>query len=82
MGFEHLYFHDDLFNETLPNWDGSWSWSGDYTLDSITIERILPHMIHDNKPFYSFWTTLSTHGPYDNDNYSNRNLFIKKVIFN
>lgn len=81
MGFDKLYFHDDLFPEALPNWDGSWSWGGDYTLDSITIERILPYLIYEDQLFYSFWTTLSTHGPYSNNHYSNRNLFINKGYF-
>lgn len=81
IGFENLYFHDDLFPEDLPNWKGAWSWNGDYTLDSITIERILPNMINENELFYSYWTTLSTHGPYDNDRYSNRDLFIHKGYF-
>lgn len=77
LGFEHVYLHDDLFQENLPNWDKEkgWRWCGDYTLDSITIERILPHMIHEDELFYSFWTTLSTHGPYRDNIYSNWNLF-------
>jgi lipoteichoic acid synthase len=75
FGFENTYFHNDLFPEELPNWDGDWSWSGDYTLDSVTIERILPHLLDEDEPFYSFWTTLSMHGPYANHSKSNRDLF-------
>ncbi|ERJ11879.1 LTA synthase family protein [Haloplasma contractile] len=81
LGFEHYYLHDELFPEELPNWDGSWNWGGDYTLDSVAIERILPHMIHEDQLFYSFWTTLSTHGPYADTSRSNRDLFIENGYF-
>lgn len=75
VGFEHYYFHDDLFPEPLPNWDNGWRWTGDYTPDSVTIERILPHMFQTDQPFFSFWSTFSTHGPYTNSPGSNRDRF-------
>jgi phosphoglycerol transferase MdoB-like AlkP superfamily enzyme len=81
LGFEKIFLHDDLFYERLPNWQDGWRWCGDYTLDSITIERILPYMINDHENFYSFWTTLSTHGPYNDNDRSNRDLFIKNGYF-
>ncbi len=81
LGFEHHYFHDDLFSEPLPNWEGKWSYAGDYTLDSVTIDKILPYMINENELFYSFWTTLSTHGPYSNNRRSNRDLLMEKGYF-
>lgn len=81
LGFEHIYLHDDLFPENLPNWNGKWSWTGNYTLDSKTVERIIPHMIKEDELFYSFWTTLSMHGPYDDDEFSNRDTFIELGYF-
>lgn len=60
LGFENIYFHDDLY----PG-EPMWTWNGDYTLDSQTIERILPYMITTEAPFYAYWSTLSMHGPYD-----------------
>lgn len=81
VGFKHFYLHDELFPEPLPNWNDGWNWTGDYTPDSITIERILPHMIHTNQPFYSFWSTFSTHGPYSDNSRSNRDRFIEFGYF-
>ncbi len=66
LGFENIYLHDDLY----PGQD-IWSWSGDYTLDSATIDEILPTIIASEEPFYAFWTTLSMHGPY---NYGSVNI--------
>ncbi len=60
LGFERVYFHDDLY-PGMPIYD----WSGDYTLDSDTIDRIIPHLVDSEEPFYSYWCTLSTHGPYN-----------------
>ncbi len=60
LGFENIYLHDDLH----PGQE-IWTWDGDYTLDSVTIEKILPLMMSQTQPFYSFWATLSTHGPYN-----------------
>lgn len=70
LGFEDCYFHDDIHPDTPL-----WTWNGDYTLDSLTMEAILPELITTEQPFYSFWTSLSTHGPY---NYGPEN----KALFN
>lgn len=70
IGFENVYFHEDLF----PNED-IYGWSGDYTLDSRTMDRMLPSMFDDiNQPFYYFWTSLVTHGPYNHYVTSKRGL--------
>lgn len=60
LGFELLYLHDDLF----PGVD-RWTWNGDYTLDSITVEKIIDFMFTEDEPFYYYWSTLSMHGPYN-----------------
>ena len=85
FGFEHSYFHDDLYapdfkNEIYPNglpgWeDNDWHWGGDYTLDSVTIDLALPYLVSKDKPFYSFWTSLIMHGPYTGGSYSNKQLY-------
>ncbi|MGI6392125.1 MAG: LTA synthase family protein [Candidatus Izemoplasmatales bacterium] len=60
LGFENCYFHDEINPDLpLPKWDG------DYTLDSITLDQILPLLIDTDRPFYSFWTSFSSHGPYN-----------------
>jgi len=66
IGFEELYFHDDLFPE-----EKIWTWNGDYTLDSVTIEKILNEMEFNEDPFYYYWATMSSHGPY---NYGPENI--------
>ena len=86
FGFENSYFHDDLYPSDfthylypvgISGWENnSWHWSGDYTLDSVTIDRAIPYLVDENELFYSFWTTLSMHGPYDGTGgYSNLPLF-------
>ena len=85
FGFEHSYFHDDLYasdfkNDIYPNglpgWENNdWHWGGDYTLDSVTIDLALPYLVSKDKPFYSFWTSLSMHGPYTGGSYSNKQLY-------
>ena len=60
LGFEETYLHDEL----LPGVD-EWTWNGDYTLDSITVESVLDIILQDtSSPFYAFYTSLSMHGPY------------------
>lgn len=68
IGFDHNYFHNDLF----PDLD-MWNWNGNYTLDSVTMSRMLPTLSSTDSPFYSYWATMSTHGPY---NYGAENIEI------
>ena len=60
LGFDEMYFFEELFpDEKLYNW-------GDFTLDSESMAKSLPYLIPDTESkFYSFFTTLSTHGPYN-----------------
>jgi len=60
LGFENLYMHEELY----PGQE-IYGWNGDYTLDSLTMGKMLPYISTTDGPFYSFWATLSTHGPYD-----------------
>jgi phosphoglycerol transferase MdoB-like AlkP superfamily enzyme len=70
LGFEEFYFHNDFFPE-----EPIYGWGGDYTLDSRTVEAMSEYMfIEDGQPFYYFWTTLVTHGPYDKDYPSDRGI--------
>lgn len=84
-GFENSYFHDDLYdpdfkNEVYPTgligWENNdWHWSGDYTLDSVTMEQALPYLVSEDERFYSFFTSLSMHGPYNLSYGGNLRLF-------
>jgi len=60
LGFQETYFHYDLF----PN-QQMWTWNGDYTLDSITAEKVIDNMDLNGNPFYYYWSTMSMHGPYN-----------------
>ncbi|MFP4478005.1 MAG: LTA synthase family protein [Candidatus Izemoplasmatales bacterium] len=60
LGFEHLYFHDEIFPD-----QPRWQWDGNLTLDSDTAEAMTDLMFQTDDPFYYFWTTLLTHGPYN-----------------
>ena len=60
MGFENLYFHDEIYPDT-PRWE----WDGNLTLDSLTASNMVDLMFETDDPFYYFWTTLSMHGPYN-----------------
>lgn len=70
LGFSEMYTHEDLFPD-----EPIYGWSGDYTLDSRTIDRMFDFMfIEQDEPFYYFWTTLVTHGPYNNNVPSKRGM--------
>ncbi|QLY40846.1 sulfatase-like hydrolase/transferase [Hujiaoplasma nucleasis] len=78
FGFQESYFHFDFF-PTEP----IYGWGGDYTLDSRTMDAMMPYMFNEeeNQPFYYFWTTLVTHGPYNRNYPSDRGMNnLKKFI--
>lgn len=59
LGFDNMYFYNDLFDDELYSW-------GDFVLDSETMKKSLEYLVpSDAKHFYSYITTLSTHGPYN-----------------
>ncbi len=67
FGFEDVYLHEELFPD-----EPIYGWGGDYTLDSRTMDRMLDFMFKDEGPFYYFWSTLVSHGPYDTNYPSSR----------
>jgi phosphoglycerol transferase MdoB-like AlkP superfamily enzyme len=69
VGFENLYFHDQIY-DGAPRWE----WDGNLTLDSDTASAMLELMFQSDDPFYYYWTTLVTHGPY-NEGDINRQKF-------
>ena len=75
LGFDHFYSHDEMF----PGQE-RWSWSGDYTLDSITVEKVIERMEFGDEPFYYNWATMIMHGPY-NYHPTNIRLFESKGYF-
>ena len=76
LGFDTLYFHEDLYPDTPI-----WNWGGNYPADLDTeqnIERLLNVDTLKEKPFYLFWTTLSMHGPYSG---SETNKYMKELYY-
>ncbi len=75
LGFENTYFFEELYPE-----EELYSW-GEFSLDSETMERALQYIVPDNEEkFYSFFTTLSTHGPYNNNSSNYQKLIEKGYI--
>ena len=62
MGFQDLYFLGETSLEEKPT-----TWM-DWVLDSDYVENMMEFMIPENKKFFSFYTTISTHGIYDYSN--------------
>lgn len=90
LGFENTYFHSDLYSDDFTNdlyphgvaynkSKDSWNWCGDYTLDSVTMNQALPYLVDLENKFYSFFTSLSMHGPYDGIDYSSNLPLFKKL---
>lgn len=69
LGFENMYFFEDLYpNDKLFKW-------GSFALDSETMEKSLDYLVpNDGSKFYSFLTTLSTHGPYNDSEINGEKL--------
>lgn len=62
LGFENVYAMEDC---TLENKSKTFN---DWVLDSEYLENMLDKFMPDDKRFYSFYTTITTHGAYDYDN--------------
>ena len=80
FGFEsykHEYYetHDNSYN-------GAWNFDGSYELDSDYIDIVIDDMFKSDETFYTYWTTLSTHGPYVdqiNDQVTKRDELFKEM---
>lgn len=62
LGFSNSYFANDINPDVI---EGIYKWNGSYPLDSdfvdLTLDKLVP--VQD-EPFFTFYTTFSTHGPY------------------
>ena len=73
--WKHEYYSTHSYSS--PGWD----FDGSYEMDSDYIDIVLDSMYKKDMPFYTFYTTLSTHGPYTD--YSGKTEVIKKLeLFN
>ena len=59
IGFENYYFLEDVNPELEVNFDGN------FPLDSQFVDKIADKLIPDEGRFYSFYTTITTHGPFN-----------------
>lgn len=63
LGFSETYFANRVNPEVIKNIN---KWNGSYPLDTEYVSLVVDDMIPEKSdtPFYSFYTTFSTHGPY------------------
>lgn len=62
LEFQRCYFADEVNPEVI---EYNKKWNGSYALDSEFVDLVYDKMIPNaDKPFYTFFTTFSTHGPY------------------
>ena len=57
MGFKNRYFHNYYSNSKIE-------FKGNMSFDTTFVEKVGDKMVPKNKKFYSYWTTIATHGPY------------------
>lgn len=70
LGFENVYGIEDstLSSEEFGDWESDYNYIGD----------MLDKFIPENKSFFSYYTSISAHGPYD---YENARFDENKAIF-
>lgn len=72
IGFKNNYFLENYTKEN-PNLEWHERFEGKYPYETLFYQAIEDDLIPtDGTKFYSFWTTLSTHGPYNYQNAINR----------
>lgn len=62
MGFDE---YNDYYK--IDSGEPLWHFDGSYILDSSTASVIKDQIYDKDHPFYTFWTTLSSHGPYNEE---------------
>lgn len=73
IGFDDSFFYEDYYFDKYV-WG---EWDTDYQFISKAVKDMIPST---TQPFYTFWTTLTTHGPYQ-DNYDTEKRFEKLGYF-
>lgn len=57
IGFKDIYFHDSYSNSKIE-------FKGNMSYDTTFVEAVGDKMVPKDKKFYTYWTTIATHGPY------------------
>ena len=64
LGFSNVYCGDDAIDSDIK-W-GHWMKEEDFVYSALDEGYLIPENANE-KPFYSFYTTVSSHGPYTNN---------------
>lgn len=65
LGFNNLYFGDDALDSDIK-W-GHWMKEEDFVRSALDAGQLIPETASEGQKFYSFYTTVSSHGPYINN---------------
>lgn len=65
LGFNNLYFGDDALDSDIK-W-GHWMKEEDFVRSALDAGHLIPEDASEGQKFYSFYTTVSSHGPYINN---------------
>ena len=65
LGFNNLYFGEDALDSDVK-W-GHWMKEEDFVRSAFDANQLIPESSKDGQKFYSFYTTVSSHGPYVNN---------------
>lgn len=63
LGFSNTYFGNNALDSDIK-W-GHWMAEEDFVRSAIDEGYLIPENAHNGEKFYSFYTTVSTHGSYD-----------------
>jgi len=78
IGFDHLYFGDTYLDKEVE-WN-DWIEEAKFVQTAIDKGYLIPHNAKDGQRFYSFYTTVSSHGPYDKAYSDDRKLYEEDVL--
>jgi len=68
LGFDNLYFGDDALDSDVK-W-GHWMKEEDFVRSALDAGHLIPETASEGQKFYTFYTTVSSHGPYINNNHN------------
>ena len=63
LGYKNGYYHKEYSNEPVQ-------FKGNMPYDTTFVENVIDKMVPKDKKFYSFWTTIASHGPYNSNDES------------
>ena len=62
LGFDNEYYASDVLDNKI-DWN-EWIREEDFVRSAIDDGHLIPYNAGNGEKFYSFWTTVSSHGPY------------------